>query len=123
MSTTKPDREPRGSSPVGVFVARAWWSVALIPAFLLGFVILMLFLYQLFGYKPENADAPLWVELVIGLVCVGVFWVPCTAAVIYGSRVVRLGSRRGWWPIGIGASAGIAVTIVTIADAITNAPK
>ena len=59
-----------------------------------------------FGYKPENADAPLGVELVTTIAAIAVFLVPCVTAVLYGSQAHRVGDRKGLLPMGIGAIAG-----------------
>lgn len=114
MSSTKPHPSLRDGSRSGDPVARAWISVALIPVFLLVSVVLTLFLYELFGYKPENADAPLWVDLVIAVAALAVLLVPCVTAVRYGRQANRVGDRRGLLPLGIGAIAGLSLTVLTV---------
>jgi hypothetical protein len=114
MSATKQDDSLHESSRSGSSVARAWISVALIPVFLLVSVLLTLLLYEWFGYKPENADAPLWVDWVTAVTAIAVFLVPCVAAVLYGRRAKGAGDRRGLIPLGIGALAGLSLTVLTV---------
>ncbi len=114
MSFEKHSPRVQDRSQWGNSLARAWVSVALIPVFLFASVILTLLLYDWFGYKPENADAPLWVDLVTGVVAIAVFLVPCVAAALYGRQANRDGRRRGLIPLGIGVLAGLAVTILTV---------
>lgn len=114
MSFTPQDRpiqdRPRSDNSVGW----AWISVVLIPAFLFVSVVVTLLLYAWFGYKPENADAPWWVELVTSLAAIVVFLGPCVTAAFYGMRANRAGHRQGLIPAGIGALAGLALTVLTV---------
>jgi hypothetical protein len=115
MSTTKqlrPTVQPRSES--ARLLARAWVSVVLIPAFLLASVLVVSWMYEWFGYKPENADAPLWIDLVIAVVAIVVFLVPCVAAVLYGWQASRVGNRTGLIPLGIGALVGLGLTVLTV---------
>lgn len=114
MSFVKQPPPVQDGSQSSDSLVRAWVSVALIPVFLFASVIVTLLLYGGFGYKPENADAPLWVDLVIGVVAIAVFLVPCVAAAVYGRRANRDGRRWGLIPLGIGVVAGLAVTILTV---------
>jgi hypothetical protein len=104
----------RDASGSGSPTARAWISVAVIPVFFVAAAILVSILYAVFGYTPENAAAPLWVDLVVAVAAVVVLLVPCVAAVLYGGRANRLGDRRGLIPFGIGAIAGVGLTVLTI---------
>ena len=112
MSPTKQDARSASS------VARAWISVALIPVFPFASVVLTLFLYEWFGYKPENDDAPLWVELVTTIAAIAVFLVPCVTAVLFGSQAHRVGDRKGLLPMGIGAVAGLSLTVLSVVSAL-----
>lgn len=114
MSSVKQSQPVQDGARSGDTLTRAWVSVALMPVFLLGSVILTLFLYELFGYKPENADAPLWVDSVIGLLAIAMCLVPCAAAVWYGRRSNVVGDRRGLIPMAVGAIAGLSVTVLTV---------
>lgn len=114
MSSTKQDDPLRTSSRSSNSLARAWTSVALIPVFLLVSVVLTLLLYELFGYQPENADAPLWVDLVTAVAAIAVFLVPCVAAALYGRRANGAGDRRGLIPLAVGALAGLSLTVLTV---------
>jgi uncharacterized membrane protein (DUF485 family) len=95
-------------------VARAWVSVALIPVFLLTSVVLTSLLFDWLGYKPGDMNAPLWVEFVTAAVAIAVFLVPCVTAVLYGERANQVGDRRGLVPLGIGALAGLSLTVLTV---------
>ena len=116
MTSVQHLQPQQASPPSRGWLVRAWVSVGFIPVFLLGSVILTLFLYELLGYKPENADAPLWVDAVIGVVAVVVFLVPCVTAVLCGTRANRDGDRRGLIPLGVGLVAGLAVTVLTVVN-------
>lgn len=93
---------------------RAWVGVALFPVFLFGSVIVTLLLYEAFGYKPENADAPLWVDSLIGLVAIAICLLPCAAAVFYGRQAYLAGYRSGLIALAVGALAGLSVTALTV---------
>jgi hypothetical protein len=117
MSTeVRTDR--RRELPPKPWTARAWVAVVLIPV---GFAVALALgyaLYDWFGYKPENDDAPLWVDLTTTLVVLAVSLTPCGAAVALGRHAARQGDRRGLVPLGIGALAGLALTILSIVDLI-----
>ncbi len=114
MSFTAQDRSLQHSPRADNSALLAWISVVLIPAFLFVSVVLTLLLYEWFGYKPENADAPLWVDLVTALVAIVVFLVPCVTAAFYGMRANLAGQRQGLIPAGIGALAGLSLTVLTV---------
>lgn len=117
MSSTRAhEASTHDSSPTGSSITRAWVSVVLIPVFLVASVLVTVLLYGLFGYKPENADAPLWVDVVIGAAALVVFLGPCVAAVLYGMRASRRGDRRGLIPLVLGALAGLGLTALTVAS-------
>ena len=78
-------------------------------------------LYDLFGYAPENNNAPLWVDLVVAVVAVAVVLVPCIAAMTYGRRAASGGDRRGRLPLSVGAVAGCALTVLTIVTTVADA--
>jgi hypothetical protein len=115
MLSTK-EYQPSGhrSSLPAHSLVRAWVSVALVPVFLLASVLLVSLLYEWFGYKPENADAPLWVDVVIAVVAIVVFLLPCVTAVLYGGQANRAGDRWGLIPLGIGVLAGLSLTVLTV---------
>lgn len=102
-----------GTSSRGDPLARAWTGLALIPVFFfVGFAIAQV-LYAVFGYEPENDDAPLWVDLVASLAAVAVTLVPCVGAVVYGRRASEAGHRGARVPMAIGALAGVALVVLT----------
>ena len=118
MTYTKNEGRHTEASRSGSWVGRAWAAVALIPVFFLLSFALGYILYDLFGYKPENDDAPFWVDLVCTIPILGVSLVPCVAAVYFGRRAARSGDRRGLFPLGIGALASVGLTILSVAGLI-----
>lgn len=94
-------------------LARAWTGVALIPVFFfVGFAVGEI-LYAALGYKPENDDAPLWVELIASLTVLAVTLVPCIGAVVVGRRASLAGRPGARAPMAIGALAGAGLVILT----------
>ena len=121
MSTSQlrqpPKRTDRDSAP---WLGRAWTAVALVPVF---FVIAFAVgegLYALLGYKPENADAPVWVNLVALTPVIVVVLIPCAAAVLFGRRASKSGDHRGRFPLVIGVIAGVAMVVLTIVSEVGN---
>ena len=117
MAVTR--QEDRRGETSASWVGRAWAAVALIPvffflAFALGYV-----LYDLFGYKPENDDAPFWVALICTIPVLAVSLVPCVAAVRFGRRATGSGDRHGLLPSGVGALAGLVLIVLNVVDLIT----
>lgn len=111
--TTPTRHRLAGTSPNDNLLTRAWAGVALIPVFFfVGFAVGQV-LYAILGYKPENDDAPLWVDLVASLAALTVTLVPCIAAVVYGRRASDAGRRSARGPMTIGALAGAALVILT----------
>ena len=108
---------PTQESPADLGVARAWIAVALIPLFFLLAMAAGYLAYDLMGYKPENDDAPTWVDLVCAVPSLAILWVPCTAAVVYGRRASRGGSRRAMIPAAIGALVGVGFTVLSLVTA------
>ena len=51
-------------------------------------------LYALLGYKPENADAPVWVNLVALTPVIVVALIPSAAEVFFGRRASESGDHR-----------------------------
>lgn len=98
----------------GPWVGRAWAAVALVPVFFLLAFALGYVVYDLFGYQPENDDAPIWVDLVCTVAILAVSLVPCVGAVLLGRRAVRAGDRRGLFPAGVGALAWFGLTVLSI---------
>jgi hypothetical protein len=114
MTATRHVGRPGEVSRSGPWVRRGWVAVALIPvcfllAFALGYV-----LYDLFGYQPENDDAPFWIDLICTIPILAVSLVPCVAAVGFGRRSASGGDRRGLLPMAVGALAGLALTILSV---------
>lgn len=122
--TTKQLERPPGTPPTnGLWLGPAWVAVVLIPvfffiAFALGYV-----LYDVFGYAPENNDAPLVLDISAAIVALAVSLVPCVAAVVFGRRTARGGDRRGLAPLALGALAGLGLTILTIVTTVGDAVR
>jgi hypothetical protein len=77
-------------------------------------------LYSLLGYKPENADAPVWALLVVDIPVLLVVLIPCAAAVVFGRRSSQMGDRRGRLPLIIGVAAGVGWLVLTIVSEVGN---
>ena len=108
------------------WVSRSWISVALIPVFFFAAFMAGYFLYSVFGYVPENMDAPAWLELIVGVIALALFLVPCAGAVFYGWIANRAHDRRGLAPLVIGAVLGIwmtVVSVITVVTAMVDAPR
>ena len=113
MTVQTPHPRPALTSSQPDLLARAWTGVALIPVFFfVGFAVGEL-LYAVLGYKPENDDAPLWVELITSLTVLAIPLAPCIGAVTYGRRASRAGRPGARAPIAIGALAGAGLVILT----------
>lgn len=121
MTTNQLERPTETGHPSHGWLRRAWTAVALIPVFFFISFALSYVLYDLFGYKPEDNNAPLWVDLVVALVGVAIFFVPCIAAMTYGRRAARAGDRRGLFPLIVGAVAGCALTVLTLVTTVADA--
>ncbi len=117
MTNRQLHRAPEPAAPDSApWLRRAWVSVALIPVFFFIAFAAGEGIYALMGYRPENADAPVWAVVVASALVVLVVVIPCVAAVYFGRRSIRAGSRRGVYPAVVGAVAGVgwlALTIVT----------
>lgn len=100
----------------GTLVLWAWGSVLLIPAFFVLSMAAGYVLYELSGYKPENDDAPLWVDLLVDVPVLFICLVPCLAAVRFGSSARVAGSRSGLPAVAIGALAGLGFVILVAID-------
>jgi hypothetical protein len=105
----------------GVQVRRAWIAVALIPVFFVLAFAVGQALYSVFGYLPEDNDAPLWVDLASAIPTLAICLVPCVAAVLYGRRADRAGDRRALAAVVIGALAGLGLTVLTIVTTVADA--
>jgi hypothetical protein len=118
--TTKHHVARRAVSGTGVWIRRAWIAVALIPVF---FVLAFAFgyvLYDLMGYQPENDDAPFFVDLVCTVAILAVALVPCVGAAYLGRRAHSVGDRRGLIPLGLGALAGLGLTIISLVTLVAS---
>ncbi len=115
MSTHQLHRPPAGTPrDAGRWLVRAWAAVFLVPVFFFIGFALGEGMYALMGYEPANADAPLWVDLVVLLPVVVVVLIPCVAAVFFGRRTTEGGDRRGMIPLVIGGVAGVGLLVLTI---------
>ncbi len=88
-----PGPTSRGAGP---WLARAWVAVALIPVFfVIGFAVGE-GVYALMGYRPENADAPVWAVVLASMVILVVVETPCVAAA-YSGRRTRTSAPPARW--------------------------
>lgn len=106
-----PAQAPRDSAP---WLGRAWAAVVLVPVFWFIAFAVGQGMYALLGYKPENADAPVWVDVVALVPVIVVALIPCAAAVIFGRQARRGGDRRGVLPLVIATIAGVGLLVLTI---------
>ncbi|HUX71606.1 MAG TPA: hypothetical protein VMV41_13905 [Cellulomonadaceae bacterium] len=120
MRRTHQDQHVPARSPEHALLGRAWTAVALIPVFFFVAFALGYVLYDVLGYLPENNDAPFWVNLVATIPTLAVFLIPCVAAVVLGSRVVRSGDRRGVVPLAVGSVAGGWLAIVSVVGLVSG---
>lgn len=100
----------------GRWLGRAWAGVALVPVFFLVAFAVGEGTYALLGYKPEDADAPLWVDVAASALSLAVFVMPAVAAMYSGRRAVKAGEHRGMYPAVIGAAITIAWVTLTVVN-------
>lgn len=115
-----PEPTAAGSSP---WLRRAWTGVALVPVF---FVIALAVgegIYAVMGYRPEDADAPIWAVVTASALVLLVVLIPCVAAVHFGRRAIKGGDRRGAVPAVIGAVAGVGWVALTVISEVGNAVR
>lgn len=121
MTDRQLDRPPgptaRDANP---WLGRAWVGVGLVPLFFFFAFAVGEGIYAWMGYKPENADAPVWAVVVVSALVVAVVLIPCVAAVYFGRRAIRSGDRRGRVPAVIGAVAGVGWVVLTIVTEVGN---
>lgn len=77
-------------------------------------------IYAVMGYKPENADAPIWAVVVASTLIVAVAVIPSVAAIHFGRRATKAGDRRGVYPAVIGAVAGVGWVVLTVVSEVGN---
>lgn len=124
MSDRQLDRAPVPTAPdSNPWLRRAWVSVALVPVFFFIAFAVGEGIYALMGYKPENADAPVWADVVASALIVAVVLIPSVAAVYFGRRATKAGDRHGVYPAVIGAVAGLGWVTLTIVTAVGNAVR
>lgn len=121
MSADQLDRRRAGGPrDSGRWLRRAWTAIALVPVFFLIAFALGEVLYNLLGYQPENADAPVWALLVVDIPVLLVVLIPCAAAVLFGRHSSQMGDRRGRLPLIIGMAAGVGWLVLTIVSEVGN---
>jgi hypothetical protein len=114
MLQTPPTTEPGPPQRSANALAWAWLSLLLLPlSFAAGFAAAHL-PYAWTG-RDEGASAPLWFNLVVAVIGVGITWLPVGASLVFGRRALRAGSRAAWAPITIALllTAGALVLVVT----------
>jgi hypothetical protein len=120
MGTNQVERLPTQTPRAGPWLARAWTAIALLPLFFFVAFAVAEGLYALMGYKPENADAPVWVILVVLIPVIAILLIPCAAAVFFGRQANKGGDRRGLLPLVIGVVAGVGWLVLTIVSEVGN---
>ena len=91
----------------------SWVCLCLIPfSFFAGFAAAHL-PYVWFD-REEGVAGPWWFNLLVGVIGVGITWLPVGASLLFGRRALRAGSRAAWIPVGVGLllTAGCAALIV-----------
>ena len=122
MSMRPPETRPDTSPPEATsWLSRAWLGVALVPVFFFLAFAVGEAAYAVLGYRPENADAPLWVVLATSALVLVVVLIPCAVAVLYGRRAMTAGDRRGVLPLAIGSVAGVGAVLLTVVSEVGNA--
>ena len=122
MTTTRGVGDPAGAAPVTAgWLGRAWVCIASVPVLVFAAFALGYLLYDAFGYKPENDDAPAWVDLLVAAPVLAVALAPSVGAVLFGRRCHRAGDRRGLVPLAIGAAVGLAITGLTVVTTVASA--
>jgi len=114
MSVRSPVPQSEGARSKDV--ARAWISVALLPAALVLAFLVGEGLATVLGHDTGSGElAPLWVVLAAGIPAVLVAIVPAGMALGYGLRARRAGDQRGVVPALVGgALAGAFVGLNVI---------
>lgn len=88
--------------------------MALIPAFfLVGFAAAHI-PYLIWPYEEGAGEEPLWFGAITQSIFMGILFIPIVAAVWFGMRTIRLGSRWGWLPIAVATVVGVYFLILTI---------
>ncbi len=107
----------------GPWLRRAWAGVALVPVFFVIAFAVGEVIYAVMGYRPEDADAPIWAVVAASALVLLVVLVPCVAAVHFGRRAVKGGDRRGAVPAAIGAVAGVGWVALTVISEVGSAVR
>ncbi len=110
-SNAADEQGPRTRSPL----ARAWISIALVPAFFVVAFAAAQVIYAQTGYDPSaGANPPLWADLAAGLPALAILLVPCVAGVFYGVRAIRAGVRAGLVPAVLAALLGVGAGLLVV---------
>ena len=99
---------------------RSWAAVIAMPVFVILSFAAGVVTLSAFGYS-SGGDEPLWVDLIVDVVVMAVWLVPCVAAVFFGRRARAAGERRAIGPIVIGIVVGAAGLLLTAVTEIGNA--
>lgn len=88
-------------------------AAALIPVFfLVGFAAAHI-PYLIWPYEEGAGDEPLWFGALTQSIFMVILFVPIVAAVWFGMRSIRLGSRWGWVPIAVATVVGVYFLVLT----------
>ena len=109
MSTPQTQETARWQKPLIAAVV----STALIPVFFLGGFAAAHIPYLIWPYEEGVGNEPLWFGAITQTVFMVILFIPIVAAVWFGMRTIRLGSRWGWLPIGVASAIGVYFLVLT----------
>jgi hypothetical protein len=108
------DHEQVASPPMNLLWS--WACLCLIPFFFFaGFAAAHL--PGVWFNVEEGAAGPWYYSLLVGVMLIGVTWLPVGGSLLFGRRALRAGSRAAWVPVSIGllltaSAAALAVVAV-----------
>ena len=102
------------------YLAGAWIALVLIPVFfLLGFGAAHL-PYLIWPYEEGSGEEPLWFGAITEIIFFAFLAVPVAAAVWFGLRANRTGTRWGWLPMGLAAAVVVFFAAVTVINVVAQ---
>ena len=102
------------------YLAGAWIALVLIPVFfLLGFGAAHL-PYLIWPYEEGSGQEPLWFGAITEAIFFAFLAVPVAAAVWFGRRANRTGTRWGWLPMGLAGAVVVFFVVVTVINVVAQ---
>ena len=102
------------------YLTGAWIALALVPVFfLLGFGAAHL-PYLIWPYEEGSGQEPLWFGAITEIIFFGILAVPVVAAVWFGLRANRTGTRWGWLPIGLAGAVVLFFLVITVINVVAQ---